>query len=125
MNGTIGLFALAGMGLLKSLYIDDKTSLDITLMDISISVLLYQTAKSFKIYKNEKNFKIANQHIPVYNFSSCTHIDRTFVDYIKMLEEGGFYRGAAFEKNFLLPGIFCTKIRTLYMLMVSVLLILK
>lgn len=49
--GAMGLFALVGGGLLKTVYLSDTTQLDITPHDLSTKALCYYTMAGYKKYQ--------------------------------------------------------------------------
>lgn len=49
--GALGLFALVGSGLLKSVYLKDNLHLDITPQDLGIKSLCYYTIKGSHVYQ--------------------------------------------------------------------------
>lgn len=51
LMGAMGLFALVGSGLLKSVYIEDSNRLDITPQDVCIKSMCYYAFAGYKRYQ--------------------------------------------------------------------------
>lgn len=113
--GAMGIFAVTGAGIIKTIYIGRNVRLDLTPLDFGIKTLCYYTAEAARLYQNQPQPSQA----PVFITSSCTHTDFTFVEYIKIVQDFGFWDEAAFEKNFLIPGLYCTDNRFVYLTLVN------
>lgn len=112
--GAMGMFAVTGCGILKTVYIGKNTRLDLTPQDVGIKTLCYYTMKATNIYKNKKR----PDKVPVYMTSSCTHTDLTFTQYVHIVQDNGFWAEAAFEKNLFIPGLHCTQNRFVFLFLV-------
>ncbi|KAM7348536.1 fatty acyl-CoA reductase 1-like isoform 2-T2 [Cochliomyia hominivorax] len=110
LMGAMGLFAIVAAGLLKTMYAGRNIILDITPQDIGIKTLCYHTYKTVNFYENTQKV----DKIPVYNMSSRTHNDITFIQYIKIMEDYNFWTEAAVEKNLLIPSVYATENRLVY-----------
>ena len=115
LTGIMGLFAVTGAGVFKTLYAGSNVRLDLTPQDLAIKALCYYTMKSASLYEN-KIQPFAG--IPVYHSSSCIHSDFLFSKYVAIMQDYGFLEEAAFEKNLLLPHLQCTDSRFVYMSLV-------
>lgn len=114
LMGAMGLFAVTGAGVLKTIYMDWKTRLDLTPQDLGIKSLCYYTMKVANLYENKQQVT----EIPVYHTSSCTHSNFVFSEYIAMVQDYGFWGDGAFEKNVLLPHLQCTDNRFVFLFLV-------
>ena len=119
--GAMGLFAVAGAGILKTIYINANAKLDATLQDIGIKCLCYYAMKAANLYENKKR----PIEIPVYHTSSCTHSNFLFSEYCGMTQKYGFWKEAAYEKNLLLPYLHCTDNRVVYLFLVNIIRIIQ
>ncbi|XP_046803098.1 uncharacterized protein LOC111674798 [Lucilia cuprina] len=116
LMGVMGLFAVTGAGLLKTIYINKKNRLDITPQDVSVKNMLYYTFKAAQVYEKSKPLDI-----PVYMTSTCTNFDMTLIEYIQIMDDFGLWEKAAYEKSLLVPGIRTTSNRFIYMFFVLLL----
>lgn len=114
LMGVMGLYAVIGAGLLKTIYVDKNNRLDISPQDISVKNMVYFTLKAARAY--EKNCK--PKEIPVYMTSNCTHFNMTLVEYLNIMEDFGLWEMGAYEKSLLVPGVHCTNNRFVYMFLV-------
>ncbi|XP_065365043.1 putative fatty acyl-CoA reductase CG8306 [Calliphora vicina] len=114
LMGAMGLFAVTAAGIFKTIYIGEDTKLDLTPQDFGIKSLCYYTIKTARFYEKKNK----PDKIPVFITSSCTHSDLTFRQYIHLVQDHGFWAEAAFEKNFLIPGLHCTSNRFVYLFLV-------
>ncbi|KAM7348538.1 putative fatty acyl-CoA reductase CG8306 isoform 2-T2 [Cochliomyia hominivorax] len=110
LMGAMGLFATTAAGLLKVIYIDPDIRLDFTPQDLGIKTLCYYTYKTANLYEETMNV----DKIPVYIFSSCTHNNIKFPQFINLMEDYHFWEEAALEKNFLIPSLYTTNSRIIY-----------
>lgn len=115
----MGLFVLTGAGLCKTLYIGKHIRLDMTPQDIGIKGLCYYTYKTANLYTNRYTSKIDS--VPVYIISSCTHIDLPFARHAQILADYDIWAEVAFEKNFLIPDLYCTDNRLVFLFLVVIL----
>lgn len=111
--GLTGLFAVAGAGLLKTIYIDPNTRLDITPQDFAPKNMMYFTLLASNIYERTKP-----SEAPVYMTSSDPYFNLTFEENINLVDDFRLWEKAAYEKNLLLPGVHCTDNRFVYMFLV-------
>lgn len=116
--GVMGLYAVTGAGLLKTIHVDKNTRLDISPLDVAVKNMLYYAVKAAKIYETGPP-----ADIPVYMTSNCTHFNLTLVEYIKLMEEYHLWENGAYEKNLFIPGLHNTSNHFVYMFLVRYLLI--
>ena len=116
LTGAMGLIAGAGAGILKVIYISQDCSQDVTPQDLGIKSLCFYAMKSAKIYENNKQ----PPKLPVYQTSSYGHLNGKFVEYITISQENGVLEQAAFEKNLLLPHVYFTGNRFVYLFLVNI-----
>ncbi|KMZ07819.1 uncharacterized protein Dsimw501_GD27572 [Drosophila simulans] len=102
LMGAMGLFALVGAGILKTVYLGKDIRLDITPQDIGIKSMLCYTKMGYEIYRQGPP-----ADLPVYLSSSCTHVPHTPLG-----------RDVAFEKNLMIPGCHYTDRRWAYQFLV-------
>lgn len=110
----MGLFALVGAGILKTVYLGRDIRLDITPQDMGIKSMLCYTQKGADLYQQED----APKELPVYMSSSCTHVSHTFTRVAEQMDELDLWGDAAFEKNLMIPGCHYTDRRWLYLFLV-------
>ncbi|KAM7348627.1 fatty acyl-CoA reductase in oenocytes [Cochliomyia hominivorax] len=108
--GIMGLYAVTGAGLLKTIYVGKNARLDISPLDIAAKNMLYYVVKASGLYKKSPPSKT-----PVYMTSNCTHFNMTLIDYINAMEEYHLWENGAYEKNLFLPGLHYTSSRFVYM----------
>ncbi|XP_001355230.2 fatty acyl-CoA reductase wat [Drosophila persimilis] len=113
LMGAMGLFALVGAGILKTVYLGKETRLDITPQDVGIKCMLSYTKKG-----QEKYQKGPPKEIPVYMSSSCTHVPHTFTQIAEQMDTLGLWKKAAFEKSLMVPGCHYTDRRWVYQFLV-------
>ncbi|XP_037932388.1 fatty acyl-CoA reductase 1 [Teleopsis dalmanni] len=111
--GAMGVFALVAAGILKTVYINRSIPLDITLQDIGIKVLLYNTVAASRIYE-----KGVPTETPTYLSSSCTHTPFTFTEMCEAMDDNKVWDIASLERSFLIPGVCYTQSRLLYKFLV-------
>ena len=111
--GVMGLYAITGAGLLKSIYVDENTRLDITPQDVGVKNMLYFALKASQIYEKTKP-----NEAPVYITSNGTYFNLKLKDYINLMRDFNLWEKSAYEKNLLVPGLYCTSNRFVYMFMV-------
>ena len=115
LTGIMGLFAVAGAGVFKTLYASSNSRLDLTPQDLAVKALCYYTMKSAKLYETTIQ---PPEGIPVYHSSSYTHSNFLFSKYVAIMQDYGFFQEAAYEKNLLLPHLKCTDSRFVYLCLV-------
>ncbi|XP_065364811.1 fatty acyl-CoA reductase wat-like [Calliphora vicina] len=117
LMGVMGLYAVTGAGLLKTIYVDKNNRLDISPQDISVKNMLYFTLKAAQLYEKKSKPK----EIPVYMTSNCTHFNMTLVQYLNIMDDFGLWEKGAYEKSLLVPGVHYTTNRFVYMFFVFLL----
>ena len=117
LMGAMGLFAVAGAGIIKTIHMGLNTCLDLTPLDLGIKSLCFYTMQAVSLYEKPK--KRPNE-VPVYHTSSYSHSNFTFPQYIEMVQDYGFWKDGAFQKNLLLPHIHCTENRFVYLFLVNI-----
>lgn len=115
LMGLMGMIAITGAGVLKTFYMSKEVRLDLTPQDVAVKALCYYTVKTAGLYKTSQK----PIETPVFINSSCTHCDTTFVEYITIMQTHGFWKEAAFEKCFLIPGLYCTDNRFVFFILVT------
>ncbi|BFG02895.1 fatty acyl-CoA reductase wat [Drosophila madeirensis] len=113
LMGAMGLFALVGAGILKTVYLGKDTRLDITPQDVGIKTMLSYTKKGHEQYQRGPP-----RELPVYMSSSCTHVPHTFTQIAEQMDTLDLWKAAAFEKNLLVPGCHYTDNRWVYQFLV-------
>lgn len=114
LMGAMGLFALVGAGILKTVYLGRDIRLDITPQDMGIKSMLCYTQKGADLYQQQDGPK----ELPVYMSSSCTHVPHTFTRVAEQMDELDLWGDAAFEKNLMIPGCHYTDRRWVYLFLV-------
>ncbi|XP_017096210.2 fatty acyl-CoA reductase wat [Drosophila bipectinata] len=114
LMGAMGLFALVGAGILKTVYLGRDIRLDITPQDMGIKSMLCYTQKGSDLYQQ----KDAPKELPVYMSSSCTHVPHTFTQVAEQMDILDLWGDAAFEKNLMIPGCHYTDRRWVYLFLV-------
>ncbi|XP_033169756.1 fatty acyl-CoA reductase wat [Drosophila mauritiana] len=113
LMGAMGLFALVGAGILKTVYLGKDIRLDITPQDIGIKSMLCYTKMGYEIYRQGPP-----ADLPVYLSSSCTHVPHTFTQIAEQMDTLDLWRDVAFEKNLMIPGCHYTDRRWAYQFLV-------
>ncbi|TMW44168.1 hypothetical protein DOY81_010750, partial [Sarcophaga bullata] len=113
LMGVMGLYAITGAGLLKTIYVDENTRLDITPQDIAVKNMLYFALKASQIYEETKP-----NEAPVYITSNGTCFNFKLKDYINLMRDFSLWEKCAYEKNLFVPGLYCTSNRFVYMFLV-------
>ncbi|XP_043657849.1 fatty acyl-CoA reductase wat [Drosophila teissieri] len=113
LMGAMGLFALVGAGILKTVYLGKDIRLDITPQDIGIKSMLWYTKRGYEIYRQGPPAEL-----PVYLSSSCTHVPHTFTQIAEQMDTLDLWRDVAFEKNLMIPGCHYTDRRWAYQFLV-------
>ncbi|KAI8034311.1 hypothetical protein M5D96_012977 [Drosophila gunungcola] len=113
LMGAMGLFALVGAGILKTVYLGKDIRLDITPQDIGIKSMLCYTKRGSEIYQRGPP-----DELPVYLSSSCTHLPHTFTQIAEQMDTLDLWRDVAFGKNLMIPGCHYTDRRWVYQLLV-------
>ncbi|EDV45590.1 fatty acyl-CoA reductase wat [Drosophila erecta] len=113
LTGAMGLFALVGTGILKTVYLGKDIRLDFTPQDIGIKSMLCYTKWGYDIYRQGPPAEL-----PVYLFSSWTHVPDTFNQIAEQMDTLNLWRNAAFEKNLMIPGCHYTDKRWAYQFLV-------
>lgn len=114
LMGLMGLGAVTGAGILKTIYIDRKTRLDISPQDVAVKNMLYYAYKASEIYEKSKPAEVL-----VYITSNCTHCNLTLTEYLDSMSKFGVWEKFAYEKSLFVPGIHFTSNRVVYMGFVS------
>ncbi|XP_020803442.1 fatty acyl-CoA reductase wat [Drosophila serrata] len=113
LTGAMGLFALVGAGILKTVYLSKEVHLDITPQDVSIKSILCYTKHAYEIYQQGPPAEL-----PVYLSSSCHHVPHTFIQMAKQMDDLNLWQDAPFQKNLMIPGCHYTDKRWVYQFLV-------
>ncbi|XP_017054595.1 fatty acyl-CoA reductase wat [Drosophila ficusphila] len=109
LMGAMGLFALVGAGILKTVYLGRDIRLDITPQDIGIKSMLWYTKRGAELYRQGPPAEL-----PVFLSSSCTHVPHTFTQIAEQMDSLDLWRHSAFGKNLMIPGCHYTDRRWVY-----------
>lgn len=116
-TGIMGLFAVAGTGLLKAVYSSKEQRLDFSPQDITVKCMAYYAMKSAEIYAKGLPGPV---EIPVFHTSMGAHIPISYTKLVSIVMGNKLYEEAALEKNLLLPGVIFTESRLIYLILVSI-----
>lgn len=113
LMGAMGLFALVGAGVLKTVYLGRNVRLDITPQDLAIKSILCYAKQGYELYQQGPPAEL-----PVYLSSSCGQVPHTFTEMAEQMDDLNLWPDAAFGKNLMIPGCHYTDRRWIYQFLV-------
>ncbi|XP_017034883.1 fatty acyl-CoA reductase wat [Drosophila kikkawai] len=113
LMGAMGLFAMVGAGVLKSVYLGRDVRLDITPQDLAIKSILCYARHGYLLYQQGPP-----KELPVYLSSSCGYIPHTFTQMAQQMDDLNLWMDVPFGLNLMIPGCHYTDKRWVYQLLI-------